>query len=262
MPSPQAATRARVKGVVVETEQGWFCLDPDEQFVSKSLLESGAYGLGEIEQARQFCDAGSRVLVVGAHIGTVAIPLARSCEELVAIEANPQTYEFLELNVAINRGFNILTHNVAASEREAPVEFVMNTVNSGGSKRMPLHRDHVYFYDNPRVATVPGVRLDDLLPGERFDLVFMDIEGSEYYAFLGMPRILAGAKTLIVEFLPHHLSRVAGVTVEQFLSPLAAHFSALTVPSTGRQAGRKEFLGVLQRMFDDNQGDAGIIFQK
>lgn len=260
--APGPSMGGRIKGVVVETEQGWFCLDPEEQFVSKSLLETGAYGLGEIEQARQFLDAGCRALVVGAHIGTVAIPLARSCEELVAIEANPQTYEYLELNVAMNRGFNILTHNVAAGERDAPVEFVMNTVNSGGSKRMPVHRDHVYFYDNPRVASVPGVRLDDLLPGERFDLVFMDIEGSEYYAFLGMPRILAGAKTLIVEFLPHHLSRVAGVTVEKFLEPLSAHFSSLTVPSTGQQAGRKEFLGVLQRMFDNNQGDAGIIFRK
>lgn len=251
-----------VKGVVVKTEQGWFCLDPDDQFVSKSLLETGAYGLVEIEQARQFCDAGSRVLVVGAHIGTIAIPLARSCEELVAIEANPEIYEFLELNVAMNRGFNIQTHNIAASDREAPVEFVMNTVNSGGSKRMPVHRDHIYFYDNPRVATVPGARLDDLLAGEQFDLVFMDIEGSEYHAFLGMRRILAGAKTLIVEFLPHHLARVAGVTVEEFLEPLCANFSALTVPSTGQHAGRKEFLGVLQRMFDANHGDAGIIFRK
>lgn len=251
-----------IKGAVVKTGQGWFCLDPDEQFVSKSLLETGAYGMAEIEQARQFCDAGSRVLVVGAHIGTVAIPLARSCEELVAIEANPETYEFLELNVGMNRGFNIVTHNVAASDRAAPVEFVMNTVNSGGSKRMPMHRDDIYFYDNPQVVAVPGVRLDDLLPGERFELVFMDIEGSEYHAFLGMQRILAEARTLIVEFLPHHLARVAGVTVEQFLKPLSAHFSTLTVPSTGLRAGRKEIPGVLQRMFDDNQGDAGIIFRK
>ncbi len=257
-----SATGRRIKGVVVKTGQGWFCLDPDEQFVSKSLLETGAYGLEEIEQARQFCDAGSRVLVVGAHIGTVAIPLARSCEELVAIEANPETYEFLELNVSMNRGFNILAHNVAASDRGAPVEFVMNTVNSGGSKRMPMFRDDIYFHDNPRVVAVPGMRLDDLLPGERFELVFMDIEGSEYHAFLGMQRILAGAKTLIVEFLPHHLSRVAGVTVEEFLKPLLAHFSTLTVPSTGQRAGRKEIPGMLQRMFDNNQGDAGIIFRK
>lgn len=251
-----------IKGVVVKTEQGWFCLDPDEQFVSKSLLETGAYGQGEIEQARQFCDDASRVLVVGAHIGSVAIPLARFCAELVAIEANPDTYEFLELNIAMNRGFNILAYNVAANDRRASIEFVMNTVNSGGSKRMPMYRDHIYFNDNPRVATVSGARLDDLLPGERFELVFMDIEGSEYHAFLGMQRILSGAKTLIVEFLPHHLSRVAGVTVEEFLQPLSAHFSTLTVPSTGQQAGKKEILGMLQHMFDNNQDDAGIIFQK
>ena len=251
-----------VRGVLVKTAQGWFCLDPEDQFVSKSLIETGAYGLEEIERARQLCDTSARVLVVGAHIGAIAVPLARHCEELVAIEANPDTYELLELNVAMNRSFNVQTHNVAANDREAPLEFVLNRANSGGSKRMPLHRDPVYFYDSPRIATVSGTRLDRLLPGERFDLVFMDIEGSEHSALLGMPEILARAKTLIVEFLPHHLARVAGVTVEEFVKPLAANFRRLSVPSTGAEVGKAEFLGTLQAMFDANHGDAGIIFRK
>lgn len=250
------------RGVLVKTGQGWFCVDPEDQCLSKSLIETGAYGLEEIERARQLFDASARVLVVGAHIGAIAIPLARHCEELVAIEANPSTYELLELNVAMNRGFNVQTHNVAANDHEGPVEFVLNRVNSAGSKRMPLHRDEIYFYDNPRVATVKGVRLDDLLPGERFDLVFMDIEGSEYHAFLGMPEILARTKALIVEFLPHHLARVAGVSVEEFVKPLAASFSRLTVPSTGQDVRKGEFLATLQAMFDANHGDAGIIFWK
>jgi len=253
--------RDKIKGVVVRTDQGYFCLDPDEQFVSRALLESSAYGLGEVARARQFLPANARVLVVGAHIGTIAIPLSRSCRELVAIEANPRTYELLELNVLLNRCANVRTHNVAANDRDAPLEFVMSTHNSGGSKRMPLHRDETYFYDRPAVVQVRGVRLDDLLDGD-FDLVLMDIEGSEYFALLGMQRILAGAATLIVEFLPHHLSRVAGVTVEQFLQPLAGHFRTLLVPSTREEVGAEGFAFVLQGMFEENQGDAGVIFRK
>lgn len=253
--------RDKIKGVVVKTDQGYFCLDPDEQFVSRALLGSGAYGLGELARARQFLTGDSRVLVVGAHIGTLAVPLSRSCRELVAIEANPRTHELLELNVLMNRCANVRTYNVAANDREAPIEFVMSTHNSGGSKRMPLHRDETYFYDQPAVVQVRGARLDDLLEGS-FDVVLMDIEGSEYFAFLGMQRILAGAATLIVEFLPHHLSRVAGVTVEQFLLPLAGHFRTLLVPSTREEVGAEGFGFVLQGMFDENQGDAGVIFRK
>jgi FkbM family methyltransferase len=254
--------RDKIRGVVVRTDQGYFCLDPDEQFVSRALLSAGAYGVGEVERARQFVTPDSCVLVVGAHIGTLAVPLSRSCRELVAIEANPRTFELLELNVLMNRCTNVRLHNVAANDRDAPIEFVMSTHNSGGSKRMPLHRDETYFYDNPQVVQVRGVRLDDLLGGSGFDVILMDIEGSEYFAFLGMQRLLAGAGTLIVEFLPHHLSRVAGITVEQFLQPLAGHFRSLLVPSTQEAVGAEGFRFVLEGMFDENQGDAGVIFRK
>ncbi|MGH7427267.1 MAG: hypothetical protein ACREJ4_02740, partial [Candidatus Methylomirabilaceae bacterium] len=61
----------------------------------------------------------------------------------------------------------------------------------------------------------------------------MDIEGSEYFALQGMQKILAHARVLVVEFLPHHLKNVSGVTVEQFLSVIPPHFRTLTIPSKG-----------------------------
>jgi FkbM family methyltransferase len=254
--------RGKIKGVVVKTAQGWFCLDPDEQFVSKSLLESGSYGLDEIERARQYLKPASKVLVVGAHIGTIAVPLSRLCAEVVAIEANPDTFEFLELNVRMNGCTNLSTYNVAANDKDEPLSFVMNTHNSGGSKRMPKMHDRAYFYDSPKVTSVPGVRLDEYLGRRDFDLVFMDIEGSEFFALSAMQNILAGAGTLIVEFLPHHLSRVAGITVEEFLRPIAGHFDLLHVPGSGARVEQAAFLRILQEMHDRGQGDMGLVFQK
>jgi len=249
------------RGVVVKTDLGYFCLDPDDELVSRELVQRGAYGMREIELARSHMDAGSRVLVVGAHIGTAAIPLSRSCRELVAVEANPATCELLRLNVLLNERRNITVIHAAANDRDGSLDFVMSTHNSGGAKRMPKFRDTIYFYDNPQIATVPAKRLDDILEGS-FDLVFMDIEGSEYFAFLGIPRILAQARTLIVEFLPHHLTRVAGITVDDFVAPLAPHFDELTVPTTGRVAGREAFASVLHDMHARDQGDPAIVFRK
>jgi len=248
--------------VVVKTDQGYFCLDPDEQFVGKSLLEKGSYGLGELAQIKHLITPQSNILIVGAHIGAICIPAAKMCQSIAAIEANPDTYEYLELNVRMNRCTNVKTYNLAANDKAGKIDFVMNTVNSGGSKRMPVFRDVPYFYDNPKIVSIDAARLDDLLAGQDFDLVFMDIEGSEYYALAGMQRILSKCGTLVVEFLPHHLSRVANVTLEQFLEPITRHFPHLVIPSCREFVSGEAIYSALQRLMDTGRGDAGIIFTK
>jgi FkbM family methyltransferase len=256
-----AAEHNGPKGIVVSTDQGRFCVDAADQFVSQALVHGYLYGAHELALAARHVDASSRILVVGAHIGVIAIPLSRLCRELVAVEANPATCELLRHNVQLNERHNIKVVHAAANDRNGTIQFVMNTRNSGGSKRMPKHRDPIYFDDNPEIATVPASRLDDLLDNA-FDLVFMDIEGSEYFAFLGMQRILAHARTLVVEFLPHHLSRVGGITVDDFLAPLAPHFDHLAIPTTGRTVARDGFKDALQDMFDHGRGDPAIVFRK
>jgi|SRR5271157_976102 len=127
---------------------------------------------------------------------------------------------------------------------------------------MPLTRDYRYFYDSPDIVTVGADRLDDLLDGERFNVVFMDIEGSEYFALGGMQKILASAKVLFMEFVPHHLKNVSGVSVHQLLELISPHFSTLFVPSKDITVSNDQFSGVLQGMFDHEQSDDGIVFTK
>jgi hypothetical protein len=90
----------------------------------------------------------------------------------------------------------------------------------------------------------------------------MDIEGSEYFALQGMQRILKGSRALAVEFLPHHLKNVSGVSVQQFLSLIEPQFSTLTIPSREVRVERANFQSTLQRMYDADQADDGIIFEK
>jgi FkbM family methyltransferase len=248
--------------ILVKTAQGQFVIDPVDKIVSKALLHWGQYGLDELKRVTSLISSESEVLMLGAHIGAIAVPLSRSCRALVAVEPNPYSYRLLRTNLAINCCSNVETFNVAANHRDEAIEFVVNTHNSGGSKRMPLFKDRAYFYDSPTVISVPGVRMDSLFPGRNFALVVMDIEGSEYFAMRGMPSILAATNSLIVEFLPHHLSRVAGITVDQFLEPILPHFSTLTIPSRGLIVCRDRFLDTLDSMFRIPQGDAGLIFNK
>jgi FkbM family methyltransferase len=222
----------------------------------KSLVEE------EIRRVAPFIDRDANVLVVGANIGTVAIPIARQCRELWAIEANPRTFELLNFNIKLNDAHNVHALNIMAGEREEETEFILNRTNSGGSKRMPKRMSFAYRYDRPQIVRLKTQALDVALGKIEFSLVFMDIEGSEYFALKGMQNILSRANTLFVEFMPHHLRDVSGVSPEEFVEAIEPHFDSLFIPSKNLTVGRPEFKHALRRMYDNGEADAGLVFRR
>ena len=220
-----------VKSVIVDSKNGILAVDPRDLEVGYKLRNYGSYGLDEITRINQLITTKSNVLIVGAHIGSLLIPIAKNCNKVVGIEANPNNFNLLKTNVHLNKAENVSIHNIAASSKQETIKFQMNVVNSGGSKRLPKNNEYMYRYDNPEVIEVQAHSLDEYLNEHKFDLVLIDIEGSEYFAMQGMTEILANCNTLIVEFLPHHLKNVADVTVEQFLSLIPKQFTKLTIPS-------------------------------
>ena len=249
-----------VTGLIVDAKNGRFAVDPADLEVGAKLRLHGAYGMDEVERIAGLIDGSSSVLVVGSHIGSLVIPIAKMCSKVVAVEANPRNYRLLETNIKLNDATNVEPHNVAASAKEEMIRFQMNTVNSGGSKRVPVHNRYIYTYDNPEVIEVQAHALDVYLDDHAFDLVLIDIEGSEYFAMQGMSSILGQTKTLIVEFLPHHITNVAGVALDDFLAQVPEHFTKLTVPTKNATYDRGEGMDVLRRMFAAGEGDDGILF--
>ena len=251
-----------VKSVIVETKNGTLAVDPRDLEVGLKLRNNGSYGLDEIARINELISTQSNVLVVGAHIGSLVIPIAKNCNKVVAIEANPNNFNLLKTNLHLNKTKNVSIHNIAASSKQETIKFQMNVVNSGGSKRLPKNNEYMYRYDNPEVIEVQAHSLDEYLDDNNFDLVLIDIEGSEYFAMQGMEKILSNCNTLIVEFLPHHLKNVADVTVEQFLSLIPKQFTKLTIPSK-KETHPVDIGGVvLQQMYNNKEGDDGLIFTK
>ena len=155
----------------------------------------------------------------------------------------------------MNNTSNITLHNIAASNKQEIIKFQLNTVNSGGSKRVPVTNHYMYTYDNPEVIDVEAYALDTYLSNEDFDLVFIDIEGSEYFAMQGMADILGKTKSLIVEFLPH----------QSMLQELNCRFpwkytraSNKTIPSKNKTYPIDIGIVTLEQMFESG-GDDGII---
>ena len=249
-----------IRAIITQSSNGLFAVDPEDLEVGEKLRKGG-FGLDEIERIKSLISDDSRVLIVGSHIGSLVIPISRHCKEVVAIEANPKTYELLSLNLRLNDIENVVSHNIAASEKTEIITFFLNTVNSGGSKRAPKQSHFMYEYDSPERVEIQAHALDTHLSNHAFDLVLMDIEGSEFFALKGMPKILQECKSLIVEFLPHHLRNVAGVDAQTFLKQIPERFTKVTIPSQNVTLSRAEAQALLLKMFRDEKGDDGLIFQ-
>lgn len=260
--APGGALGRFVIGAISRSDQGIFATDLEDQIVGRALRENGSYGVGEIELASRLLGKDDNALVVGAHVGAVVVGLAKKCAHVTTFEANPKTYRLLACNLILNDAQNVKAYNLAASSKSERLRFVLSRHNSGGSKRFPIHSDPMYFYDQPEIVEVEAVALDEFLPGKEYSLVFMDIEGSEYFALQGMPSILGRAKALFVEFIPHHLRNVAAVTPEQFAELLTPHFDALFIPGIKAFVERENFAAMLRRMYDINMVQEQIIFLK
>jgi FkbM family methyltransferase len=249
-------------GLVAQTEDGLFVVDAEDRWVGGTLLNYGSFADHEYLLARSLITTDSKVLIVGSHIGTHVVRLSRHCQALTAIEANPATFNLLRLNVLLNECRNVTVHNIAASDKFEKITFLMNRENSGGSKRMPSVPHYHYVYDNPNSVEIDAAPLDSYLNGDQFDLVFMDIEGSEYFALRGMQKILASCKALSIEFFPHHIMDVAGVGIDEFSSVFTPHFEWMYVPGREELFPGPDMARQLRTMFDAGEGHEGIYFLK
>jgi FkbM family methyltransferase len=226
--------KGRILGEVVRTKFGDFLTDPQEKFVRGDMLEYGVFGEEEMRRLCAFIRdrQHAEVLIVGAHIGGLAIPLSYHCARLVAVEANPETFELLQANVGLNRRWNIaLVYGAANETGGGEIDFWQGNHNSGGSKRKPVKARPCYVSDLKAEIRVPTVRLDDLYGETTFEVIHMDIEGSEPFALRGMQDILAKNNMLSLEFIHHHITDVAGMTAEEWLEPLRPYYKQMVIPA-------------------------------
>jgi len=249
--------------VLVRGKEGFFVVDPADSHVSRQLLNTGSYNSHELAELLKFTNSNSRILVLGGHIGTLVVPLAKSAKEICVLEANPFTFELLKLNTMLNGLSNVTLFNLAANDKPGKLKFLNNTENSGGSKRLPIKLKENYFYDSPQTLEIESIQLDELFPKDAFDIILMDIEGSEYFAIKGMPNLLSRCKIFVFEFFPDHLKNVSGVSSEQLYECLKnGGFTKAFLPKRNKTCSFNELRTELISLEKNNEHEDGIFLFK
>jgi FkbM family methyltransferase len=253
-----------VIGVIVKTDNYLIVAKHTDMSVSRELIKFGSYSEKEFDRIRNIVTNKSEVIIVGGHLGAIVLPLAKYVKNITVFEANPETFNLLQYSIKLNGFKNITAHNFAVGEKNSEIDFVKSEVFSGGAKRLPLTNKKMYLFDNPSILKVPVINLDSfpLTKDVVFDLMIMDIEGSEVFALQGSQNLLKKVNNLIIEFIPHHLDNVSGYSVREFCNLIKEHFLYFKLSTSSVTYKITEIEDVLSKMYSIPMADEGIHFFK
>ena len=205
---PGAAENAgRFQAIQSRYGRIWFFAN-DTGAVSRSLARYGEWAGNELGFVRQFIAPGSVVLDVGAYIGTHTLAFAEFVGaegQVIAFEAQPETYRLLERNVADNHLTNVLSHPIAVGDTVGTVAIPLIDVESAGSfgsasyraqlmapAAVPVpHPEGEAGFENVAVGTIDALEL------ERCAVIKIDTEGTESAVIRGAAATIARLSPVI-----------------------------------------------------------------
>jgi FkbM family methyltransferase len=141
------------------------------------------------------------IVNIGAHIGvsslmaSVAVPLGK----VFAVEASKETFNFLRINVALNKAENISSHHLAISDKPGICTLYHDTGHWGHSitKKLSTHSE-----------TVESITLGQFLEQNkinRCNFLYLNCEGAEFPILLGAPAETLQKIDLILADVHSHL---------------------------------------------------------
>ena len=142
---------------------------------------------------------------VGAHIGTVSIPVSKVVSKVTAVEPYPPSFEHLNANIQLNEITNIRTFNCAFGNSTEPVYFMNPNLprvkyNSGGMHVFTSHdiSNKIRSSELSDGSISSNIMKMDDTDIDEFDIMLVDIEGCEYDFLLGAKKKLLQYKPIII----------------------------------------------------------------
>jgi FkbM family methyltransferase len=171
----------------------------------------------ERQLLKRILSAGDVVVDGGANIGIYSQFLARCVGETGIVHSfEPSPENFKRLQSATRKLANVRLSQAAVGECSGRSRLYLS------DKLNVDHRTYATAEDSRQTVPIDIIALDDYFtPGQRVDLIKMDIQGYELHALRGANRVLADNPTaeLLLEFWPYGLKK-AGANWKDLLATL------------------------------------------
>jgi FkbM family methyltransferase len=206
----------------------------DDPWIGRALFLDGNYEAEKLDAALSVLDglgiSPTRVLDIGANIGTTTIELLSRMPDAsaVAFEPEPVNFALLSQNVIAN-GLQdrVALHHLALSDRDGAVELEIATDNPGDHRVRTRPAQPGQFGESARATcVVPGRRLDALINSgdvavDASTLVCMDVQGHEGHVLAGGGKLLEARVVITFEFWPYALRRAG--RLEEFMARVTSY---------------------------------------
>lgn len=176
---------------------------------------------GTTDVLRRLVQPGMIVADVGANIGLLTLVMAWAAGpggQVIAFEPEAVPRSNLEKMKHLNGLSWVEVRDQAVGEKPGQLTFHVSDI-IGHSSLYALPET-----EGSREIQVEVVRLDDVAPAKRMDVVKIDVEGAELDVLAGMGGVIAKNPDLaiVAEFGPEHLKRV-GQTPAQWFKAFTDH---------------------------------------
>lgn len=159
--------------------------------------------LRNLHASETFVDVGAN----NGYFSMLASKVVGSEGKVMAFEPNPEAYQRLLRNSALNSCKNLVAHNIALGAIPSAGKLKIDNINDGGSYVVTRydHRDVIHD-KNALVEGDQEIRidtLDNLFPANiKVDMIKIDAEGYETEILRGSKRVISGNDklNLIVEY--------------------------------------------------------------
>jgi FkbM family methyltransferase len=183
-------------------------------------------GTGDV--LRRLVQPGMVVADVGANIGLLTLVLAWAAGpggQVIAFEPEAIPRSNLEKMKHLNGLSWVEVRDQAVGAEAGQLTFHVSDI-IGHSSLYALPEA-----EEARTIQVEVVRLDDVAPAKRMDVVKIDVEGAELDVLAGMSGLIAKNKDLaiVAEFGPEHLTRVGQTPAQWFKAFADAGFKAYII---------------------------------
>jgi FkbM family methyltransferase len=229
-----------------------FNMDLRDDAMSSTLFADGIWEPEETFFVGKTLQPGMAFVDVGANIGyytVIASGIVGSAGKVFAFEPDPKNFALLQKNIDANGCENVIAIQKAVTASVQSI-FLYRSNNNFGDHRVYEPQGEFLAGKVRSAIAIESVSLDQYFDRNRtrIDLLKMDIQGSEYEAFVGMQELLERNSDIMIltEFWPKGLAQ-AGASPQVYLDEVRkCGFEIFRLDATGsRKVSDRDILGHL-----------------